>query len=98
MLLVGVGIGITFPALNIEATSGVSNHEQGLASGLVQSSLQLGGALVLAIVTAVASSNGAASSRPDMLLHAYRTALIVVVVVAFTGLFVALSDLRWKRS
>ena len=49
-------------------------------------------------MTAVASSNGAASSRPEMLLHAYRTALIVVVAVAATGLVVALSDLGWKRS
>ena len=51
MLLLGVGFALGFPTLNIQATNGVADHEQGLASGLVQTSFQVGGAIGLAIVT-----------------------------------------------
>ena len=60
MLLIGIGFMLLFPALNIQATMGVANHEQGLASGLVQTSFQIGGAVGLAIVSAVVSSGSAA--------------------------------------
>ena len=56
MVLIGLGFALTFPALNMQATMGVGDHEQGLASGLVQTSLQVGGAVVLAVVSAVVSS------------------------------------------
>ena len=36
MLLIGIGFMLGFPTLNIQATNGVADHEQGLASGLVQ--------------------------------------------------------------
>src|SRR4051794_5161325 len=60
MLLLGVGFALSFPALNIQATAGVADHEQGLASGLVNTSFQLGGAIVLAVVTAVVNRGGEA--------------------------------------
>ena len=47
MLLIGTGFALAFPSLNIAATNGVQDHEQGLASGLVNTSFQIGGALVL---------------------------------------------------
>ena len=46
MLLIGIGFALGFPALNVAATAGVADHEQGLASGLVNTSFQVGGALV----------------------------------------------------
>ena len=65
MLLIGVGFGLSFPAFNMQATAGIADHEQGLASGLVNTSLQVGGALGLAIATAVISANsgGATAGR-----------------------------------
>ena len=59
MLLLGLGFALTYPAVNMAATSGVADHEQGLASGLVSTSFQLGGAVGLAIVTAVITSRAA---------------------------------------
>jgi len=59
LLGLGLGFGFAFPTLNMAATSGVANREQGLASALVNTSFQLGGAIVLAIVTAVLASNAA---------------------------------------
>jgi MFS family permease len=97
MLLLGIGFMLLFPTFNIQATSGVANHEQGLASGLVQSSFQIGGAVGLAIVTAVVSARAGGSTDPDVLLGAYRTAIGVTVGVAAIGLLVALAGLVRDR-
>jgi predicted MFS family arabinose efflux permease len=97
VLLIGIGFMLLFPTLNIQATSGVENHEQGLASGLVQTSFQVGGAIGLAIVSAVVAAQAGGSTDPGTLLDAYRSALAVSVVVAALGLVVALSGLAGER-
>ncbi|MFE3453975.1 MFS transporter [Nonomuraea sp. NPDC059194] len=51
-LLWGLGFALSISALMVAGTSGIADHEQGLASGLLTSSLQLGGAFGLAVVTA----------------------------------------------
>ena len=85
MLLIGLGFALSFPSQNIQAVAGVSDHEQGLASGLVNTSFQLGGAIGLAIVTAVV--NGETS------LDAFRPAIAVVTGLAVLGLLVSLVGL-----
>jgi MFS family permease len=97
MLLLGAGFMLLFPTFNIQATSGVADHEQGLASGLVQTSFQVGGAVSLAIVTAVVSARAGGSTDPHVLLGAYQTAIGVTVAVAAAGLVVALSGLARER-
>ena len=97
MLLIGIGFMLGFPTMNIQATSGVGDHEQGLASGLVQTSFQLGGAIGLAIVTAVVSGRAGGSTDPDTLLEAYRIAIGVNVAIAVAGLLVALTGLVRER-
>jgi MFS family permease len=98
MVLVGLGFALAFSALNIQATSGIADEEQGLASGLLQTSGQLGGALALASVTAVVTSAGShhAVSAAET-LAAYRPGLILVSIVGGLGLITALSGLR-RRS
>jgi MFS family permease len=97
MLLLGVMFMLNFPTLNIAATSGVGDHEQGLASGLVQTSFQVGGAVSLAIVSAVvASRTGAAPSAADT-LDGFKAGLSVVFGIAGAGLAVALGSLAWER-
>jgi EmrB/QacA subfamily drug resistance transporter len=93
MLLIGLGFAITFPALNIQATSGVEDHEQGLASGLLNTSGQVGGALVLAIATAVIASQSRGITSPDGMLTAYKPALVVVAGMAALGMLVSLPGL-----
>jgi MFS family permease len=90
MILIGIGFALCYPSLNIQATMGVADHEQGLASGLVNTSFQVGGALTLAIVSAVAGGSGD-------IVDAYRTAIGVVVGVAVLGLVVALAGLSPGR-
>jgi hypothetical protein len=93
MLLLGVGFALCFPTLNIQGTNGVGDHEQGLAAGLVQTSFQVGGAIGLAVVSAIVTSRAGGSTDAAVLLDAYRTALIVVAGIAVAGLAVALSGL-----
>jgi predicted MFS family arabinose efflux permease len=94
ILLLGVGFALSFPSFNMQATDGVADHEQGLASGLVQASFQLGGAIGVSVVTAVVSSqtDGGAS-----LLDGVRPAIGVVTGVAVLGLLVALSGVLGIR-
>jgi EmrB/QacA subfamily drug resistance transporter len=56
VLLVGVGLGLSFVPMTMAATTGVPPHEAGLASGLVNTSRQVGGAVGLAAMATVASS------------------------------------------
>jgi MFS family permease len=97
MLLIGTGFALTFPSLNIQATAGIRNEEQGLASGLVSTSFQVGGAIVLAVVSAIVTSETGSATDPASLLDGYRPALGVVTLVSVLGLVVALSGTLWRR-
>ena len=57
LILLGLGMGATFVSATIAATSGVPHHESGLASGLLNTSQQIGGALGLAVLTGIATSS-----------------------------------------
>jgi EmrB/QacA subfamily drug resistance transporter len=96
VLLIGAAFGLGFSALNVQATAGVADAEQGLASGILQTSMQIGGALVLAIVTAVVDAHGGNRlAAPDALLSAYRPALNVITGVAAVGVAIAVSGLAF---
>jgi MFS family permease len=94
LLLIGAAFGLGFAALNVQATAGVADHEQGLASGILQTSTQIGGAVVLAVVTAVIDAHGADHAISAGTLAAYRPALAVITGVAVLGLAVTLAGLR----
>jgi MFS family permease len=99
VLLIGVGFALAFPSINVQATSGIADHEQGLAAGLVQTSGQVGAALVLAVTTAIISTApaGRGHSAAAMLAD-YRPGLIFVTFVALVGLMVALRPLLQRRT
>jgi EmrB/QacA subfamily drug resistance transporter len=84
-LLTGLGFGLAYGPLNIAATNGVAPEEQGLAGGLVNTSFQFGGALVLAIATAVNSANAGPGGSPSALLDGFHAAIIVSVIAASLG-------------
>ncbi len=94
VLLIGAAFGLGFSSLNVQATAGVADAEQGLASGILQTSFQVGGAIVLAIVTAVVDAHGGNRlAAPGALLAAYRPALEVITGVAALGVAIAVSGL-----
>jgi MFS family permease len=101
MLLVGIGFALAFPAVNVAATTGVADTEQGLASGLVNTSFQVGGALILAVVTAVMTAgwdaSTAAPGSADALLDGYVPGLVLVAGASVAGLVVAASGLIRRR-
>ena len=94
ILLAGLGFMLAFGPLNMAATSGVADHEAGLASGLVNTSFQVGGAIGLAVVTAVISAASANSPAPAgssvAQLDGYQAGLIVAVFAAIFGLVATL--------
>lgn len=97
LLLAGLGFVLTFGPLNMAATAGVADHEQGTASGLLASSIQLGGAVSLAIVTAVidAGTTGSAAvvGSDTALMDGLHPAIWVSVLVAAGGLAIAAAGL-----
>jgi len=63
LILLGLGIGVSFPALMTLAMSGATQADAGLASGLVNTSAQVGGALGLAVLATLSTT------RSDNLIH-----------------------------
>ncbi|MFE9487171.1 MFS transporter [Streptomyces sp. NPDC006641] len=97
MLLLGAACALTFPSLNIQATNGVHDDEQGMVSGLLNTSIQVGGAIFLAVVTAVITAHGNGDGSRQAVLDSYRPGLVVVTAVAFAGLLITLTGLRRVR-
>jgi MFS family permease len=95
MVFLGAGFGLSFAALNGQATAGIVDHEQGLASGLLNTSLQLGGAIVLAVVTAILGTHG--TPVHDQLLPGMKTAIYVVVGVSAGAVLLTLTFLYRSR-
>ncbi|SEF26047.1 drug resistance transporter, EmrB/QacA subfamily [Amycolatopsis pretoriensis] len=97
MILLGIGFTLAFSSLNIQATAGISDSEQGLAGGLLNTSLQVGGAIGLAVVTAVLTANGGREASPTALLTGLTPALSVVTGIAVLGLLIAISGLAARK-
>jgi MFS transporter len=103
-LLTGVGIGFAFVPVSIAALAGVTGREAGLASGLINTSQQIGGALGLAILTTVATTRTdnllkSGVAPPTALTDGFRLAFwvavgIAVFAVAATLVVLKREDLR----
>ncbi|GIE83152.1 MFS transporter [Actinoplanes philippinensis] len=97
MLLLGGGFAFGFSSIMAQATDGIDDSEQGLASGLVQSSGQVGTALVLAVVTALVSTATTAAAGD---FNPFRPGVNLVTGVAVAGLLlnaVMLATARLRR-
>ena len=99
VLLLGAAFGFGFSALTVSATAGIANEQQGLAASLFQAAFQVGGAVVLAVVTAVVDAHGGTTlTSPAAALSAYRPALYLITGVAAVGLLAALPGLRRPKA
>ena len=88
--------------MTVAAVAGVEPHEAGLASGMINTSQQVGGALGLAILAAIANSRTdsvaeAGSSMPVALTEGFQTALLVGAGFAVLGAILALPARRRAR-
>jgi EmrB/QacA subfamily drug resistance transporter len=97
MVLCGIGYALCLPALNMQATDGIADQEQGLASGLLNTSFQIGGAIILAVITAIVTSKAGGSKDPSVVLAAYKPAIAVIAGLAAVGLLVSLSGVVARR-
>jgi EmrB/QacA subfamily drug resistance transporter len=98
-LLIAVGLGFSFVPISIAALAGVQPSEAGLASGLFNTSQQIGGALGIAALSAIATSKteaGVASGTalPKALTDGFESAFIWGGIVAAVGILVALVLVR----
>jgi MFS family permease len=98
-LLIGVGLGFSFVPISIAALAGVHHSEAGLASGLNNTSQQIGGALGIAALSAIATSTtadriGSGSAASTALTDGFRSAFIGAAAIALVGVLVALFAVR----
>jgi len=96
-LLAGLGFALAFGPLNVAATNGVAPEEQGLAGGLLNTSFQFGGALVLAIVVAVNNAKVGLGGSPQAVLDGFHAALFVSVGAAVLGLTAMVAQRRARQ-
>jgi EmrB/QacA subfamily drug resistance transporter len=98
MVVLGIGAGLFFPSLTTLAMADVEPHESGLASGLINTSLQVGGSIGLAVLAGLATTRshdllGAGHSTPAALTGGYHLAFLVGAGLVLIGLAVAV----WLR-
>src|SRR5438552_2278615 len=98
-LLVGVGLGFSFVPISIAALAGVRPAEAGLASGLFNTTQQIGGALGIAVLSTIATSRtsnavAAGTALPSALVHGFTDAFVLGVGIAGVGIAPALTLLR----
>lgn len=95
LLLVSLGMGAVFVPLTLVATTGLQDEDQGLASGLFNTSQQIGGALGLAILSTIAASHTNDSSK-EQLVHGFHWAFAGSSVFVLGGLFALVTMLRQR--
>ncbi|TQF75065.1 MFS transporter [Rhodococcus spelaei] len=97
VILLGFGFAFGFTSIMAQATAGVADSEQGLASGLVQTSMQVGAALVLALTTALVTGGSHAAGAAAVSFDQFRPGLVLVTGVALVGLAITVSPLLRRR-
>ena len=107
LALMALGMGLSFVSVTIAATSGVPGNESGLASGILNTSQQIGGALGLAILSGVAASSAKdffmsntahdAAGKIAATVHGYHSAFHVGIAFALAASIIALVAIRNQR-
>jgi predicted MFS family arabinose efflux permease len=106
-LLAATGLGFAFVTTTIAAVSGVREQESGLASGLINTSQQIGGALGLAVLSTIAisrtddltaSAGGDPAAITSALNEGFQAAFLGGAVIAALGVVLTLTLIRSRDS
>jgi hypothetical protein len=102
MVILGVGLALSFVAVTIAGTNGVAPEDSGLASGLLNTTQQVGGSIGLAIMTSVATSRTTSALRlhqalPTALTHGFVGAFIVGGILCALGALFAIALLPGRH-
>src|SRR5207302_10133246 len=103
MLLLGLGAGTAFPALMNLAMSGATPADAGLASGLVNTTAQVGGALGLAVLATISTSHSNAlkvsgHSTASALTSGYHVAFWIAAALVAIAIAVVLAAVQPGRA
>jgi len=99
-----VGMGLSFFSATVAATTGVADHQQGVASGLINTSSQVGSALGLAVLISIGAgasalvTSGGETDPSVSLLVAFRTAHAFGAILAAIAALVAIFAVRPEPS
>ena len=102
MVVLGLGIGTAFPALMTLAMSGATPADAGLASGLVNTAVQVGGALGLAVLATLSATRSetlidGGQSSAAALTGGYHLAFLIGAALVLAAILVAVTLLAPKR-
>jgi predicted MFS family arabinose efflux permease len=97
LLIFGPGLGAAYVAGSIGSLAGVAERDAGLASGLNNSSFQIGGAVGVAIVSSVAVSQAHGSDPLTAMTAGFQSAFATAIIFAAVGLVVAIALLGKVR-
>jgi hypothetical protein len=98
-LLIGLGLGFSYVPMSIAALAGVEPAEAGLASGLINTSQQIGGALGIAALATIATSRtehalAGGASHASALVTGFHAAFYAAVAVGVVAIVAALVLIR----
>jgi EmrB/QacA subfamily drug resistance transporter len=102
MILLGFGAGVCFPALMTLAMSGATQSDAGLASGLVNTTAQVGGALGLAVLATLSATRSddliaGGEATPAALTSGYHLAFLIGAGLVVVAIAVAVTVLKPER-
>jgi MFS family permease len=97
-LFAAVGLGFSFVPVTIAAVSGVPDREQGLASGMINTTQQVGGALGLAVLSAISTSVIGSSHDAAVLTRGFHSAFLAGAGIAVLGLLATIALIRTRDS
>ena len=84
-LVIGAGLALSFVALTVASSTGVEDDHHGVAGGLINMTQQVGGAIGLAVATAVVTSQ-TRGADPVSLTNGFRSALVVSAGIALAAI------------